>query len=96
MNRFFVLIGLVVLSSLAYSEKLSGVVKAGGTSAVVLEPAAAKPSPAPTQTVTLDQRGMKFNPSLLVIQQGTTVEFRNSDTVSPGCAGLLSFTRVPF
>ena len=82
MNRFFVLIGLVVLSSLAYSEKLSGVVKAGGTSAVVLEPAAAKPSPAPTQTVTLDQRGMKFNPSLLVIQQGTTVEFKNSDTVS--------------
>src|SRR6266496_6592443 len=82
MSRFFVLIALVVLSSFAYSEKLSGVVKAGGQSVVVLESVAAKPSPAPTQTVTLDQRGMKFNPSLLVIQQGTTVEFRNSDTVS--------------
>src|SRR5207247_10128670 len=31
---------------------------------------------------TLDQRGLKFTPSLLVIQQGTTVEFKNSDTVS--------------
>ena len=82
MSRFFALIVLVALSSFAYSEKLSGVVKAGGTSAVVLEPVSAKPSPAPSQTVTLDQRGLKFTPSLLVIQQGTTVEFKNSDTVS--------------
>ena len=52
MSHFFALIVLVALSSFAYSEKLSGVVKAGGTSAVVLEPVAAKPSPAPTQTVT--------------------------------------------
>ena len=82
MRRFFALIVLVVLSSFAYSEKLSGVVKAGGTSAVVLEPVSPKASPAPSQTVTLDQRGLKFTPSLLVIQQGTTVEFKNSDTVS--------------
>ncbi len=82
MNRFLVLIALVVFSSLAYSEKLSGVVKAGGPSAVVLEPVSAKPSSPSSQTVTLDQRGLKFTPSLLVIQQGTTVEFRNSDTVS--------------
>ena len=47
MSRFFAVIMLLVLSSsFAYSEKLSGVVKAGGTSAVVLEPVAAKPSPA--------------------------------------------------
>ena len=82
MSRFYALIALIVFSSFAYSEKLSGVVKAGGQSAVVLEPVSAKPSSAPTQTGTLDQRGMKFTPSLLVIQQGTTVEFRNSDTVS--------------
>src|SRR6266536_4455926 len=82
MRRFFALIVLVVLSSFAYSEKLSGVVKAGGPSAVVLEPVSAKPLSPSSQTVTLDQRGLKFTPSLLVIQQGTTVEFRNSDTVS--------------
>jgi plastocyanin len=82
MNRFFVLIALMVLSSFAYSEKVSGVVKAGGASAVVLEPVSAKPLSPSNQTVTLDQRGLKFTPSILVIQQGTTVEFRNSDTVS--------------
>src|SRR5258708_13018365 len=83
MNRFFVLIALlVVFSSFAYSEKVSGVVKAGGPSAVVLEPVSAKPFSPSSQAVTLDQRGLKFTPSLLVIQQGTTVEFRNSDTVS--------------
>jgi plastocyanin len=82
MSRFFVLIAILLFSSFAYSQKLSGVVKAGGPSAVVLEPVSAKPSSAPSQTVTLDQRGLKFTPSLLVIQQGTTVEFRNSDSVS--------------
>ena len=82
MSRFLVLIALLLFSSFAYSEKLSGVVKAGGPSAVVLEPVSAKPSSAASQTVTLDQRGLKFTPSLLVIQQGTTVEFRNSDSVS--------------
>jgi len=82
MSRFFTLIVLLVFSSLAYAQKLSGVVKAGGSSAVVLEPVSAKPSSPSSQTVTLDQRGLKFTPSLLVIQQGTTVEFRNSDTVS--------------
>ena len=82
MSRFLVLIALLLFSSFAYSEKLSGVVKAGGPSAVVLEPISARPSSAPRQTVALDQRGLKFTPSLLVIQQGTTVEFRNSDSVS--------------
>ena len=82
MRRFSALIVLVVLSSFVYSEKLSGVVKAGGQSAVVLEPVSAKPLSPSSQTVTLDQRGLKFTPSLLVIQQGTTVEFKNSDTVS--------------
>jgi plastocyanin len=80
MSRF--LVALLLVSSFAYSEKLSGVVKAGGPSAVVLEPVSGKPPSALSQTVTLDQRGMKFLPSLLVIQQGTTVEFKNSDSVS--------------
>jgi len=82
MIRFFVLIASLLFSSLVYGQKLTGVVKAGGPSAVVLEPVSAKPFPPSSQTVTLDQRGLKFTPSLLVIQQGTTVEFRNSDTVS--------------
>src|SRR5260370_39667037 len=82
MSRFLVLIAVLLFSSFAYSEKLSGVVKAGGPSAVVLEPVSAKPSAAASQTVTLDQRALKLTPSLLLIKHGTTVEFTNSDSAS--------------
>lgn len=77
------LIALLLVSSLASSAgTLSGTVKANGPSAVVLEPVPGKTFPSPTQTASMDQRGMKFVPALLVIQQGTTVEFRNSDSVA--------------
>jgi plastocyanin len=79
---FFILIALLLLSSFAVAEKLSGVVPGGSPSAVVLEPVPAKTFPPSNQTVTIDQHGLKFVPTLLVIQQGTIVEFRNSDTVS--------------
>jgi plastocyanin len=82
MSRIVGLIVVLLFSSFALAEKVSGTVKASGASAVVLEPVPAKTFPASGQTVTMDQRGLKFIPSLLVIQQGTTVEFRNSDTVS--------------
>ena len=81
MIRFFALISLLLLSTLSIAQKVSGVVK-GGPAGVVLEPIPAKTFPPSTQTVTIDQRGLKFVPALLVIQQGTTVEFKNSDTVS--------------
>jgi plastocyanin len=82
MSRIFALLILLLFSSFAFAGKVSGSVKAGGTSAVVLEPVPAKTFPASTQNASMDQRGMKFTPSLLVIQQGATVEFKNSDTVS--------------
>src|SRR5215467_2792489 len=81
-KHFFIRVGLLLLSSLAGAQKLSGVIQGGGPSAIVLEPVPAKAFPPSSQTVTLDQRGLKFVPMLLVIQQGTTVEFKNSDTVS--------------
>jgi len=81
-KHFFVLIALLSLSSLAGAQKVTGVVQGGGPVAVVLEPVPAKAFPPSNQTATIDQRGLKFVPSLLVIQQGTTVEFKNSDTAS--------------
>ena len=82
MRRFLILITLLLISSFAGAQKLTGVVKGGGPSAIVLEPVPTKTFPPSTQTVTMDQRGLKFAPALLVVQQGTTVEFKNSDTVS--------------
>lgn len=76
------LLVVLMFSSLnAFAGALSGGVKATGQSAVVLEAVPAKVFPAPTQTAAMDQRGMKFAPELLVIQQGTTVVFSNDDNV---------------
>jgi plastocyanin len=80
--RFTSLLVVLLFSCLnAFAGTLSGGVKATGQSAVVLETVPAKAFPAPTQTATMDQRGMKFVPALLVIQQGTTVVFSNDDNV---------------
>ena len=83
MKYLFSIFTLLLVCSVASSAgTVSGTVKSNGPSAVVLEPVPAKTFPAPTQTASIDQRGMKFVPALLVIQQGTTVEFRNSDSVA--------------
>jgi plastocyanin len=82
MRSYLVLIVLLLISFDTRAQKLSGVVKGGGPTAIVLEPVPAKAFPPSSQTATMDQRGLKFSPTLLVVQQGTTVEFKNSDTVS--------------
>jgi plastocyanin len=50
-------------------------------SVVYLEAPAGKTFPAPTQTQLMGQKGLAFAPHVLVIQQGTTVDFRNDDSV---------------
>lgn len=49
-----------------------------GKSVVYLEGAAPQ---LVNKTVTMDQKGLQFQPHLLVVQVGTTVEFLNSDKV---------------
>jgi plastocyanin len=78
-------ISLVVLLLSCFSAlagTLTGNVKGTGQSAVVLETVPAKTFSPPTQTATMDQRGMQFTPALLVIQRGTTVVFSNGDSVA--------------
>ena len=61
------------------SGKVSGV---AGESVVYVEAIAGKTFPAPTQQPVMDQKGLMFQPHLMVVQQGTTVEFLNSDNVA--------------
>ena len=65
------------ISAGTLSGKVSG---ANGKSVVYLD-AAGKSFPAPEKKPLMDQRGLQFNPHILVVQQGTTVEFLNSDSV---------------
>jgi plastocyanin len=59
--------------------KVSG---ASGVSVVWVNAIPGKTFPAPEKHVVVDQKGLVFLPHIVPIQQGTTVEFLNSDTVA--------------
>ncbi|HKN71353.1 MAG TPA: carboxypeptidase regulatory-like domain-containing protein [Terriglobales bacterium] len=74
----------VAIMSLAASAgtiggKVSGV---AGESVVYVEAIAGKTFPAPTAKPVIDQKGLVFLPHIVVVEQGTTVEFLNSDKVA--------------
>ena len=82
-------IALVLLTALtaygtaAYAGTIHGkVAGVKGESVVYVEAVAGKTFPAPTQKVTIDQKGLMFVPHIVAVQQGTTVAFLNSDSVA--------------
>ena len=52
-----------------------------GKSVVYVEAIAGKTFPAPTNHPVMDQKGLVFAPHVMIVQQGTAVDFLNSDTV---------------
>ena len=52
-----------------------------GKSVVYVEAVAGKTFPAPKDHPVMDQKGLVFSPHIMAVQQGTTVDFLNSDTV---------------
>src|SRR5690242_10789030 len=85
MKRIVLLIVAVVLTfSLAATAgtitgKVSGV---NGESVVYVDTIQGKTFPAPSDKPVMDQKGLMFQPHIMVVQQGTTVEFLNSDKVA--------------
>src|SRR5215467_10706241 len=59
--------------------KVSGV---SGESVVYVDTIAGKTFPAPSEHPVMDQKGLLFQPHILVVLQGTTVDFLNSDKVA--------------
>jgi plastocyanin len=83
-RNFAVLLAAVLCLSLAatagtISGKVSGV---NGESVVYVDTIAGKTFPAPSEHPVMDQKGLMFQPHLMVVEQGTTVEFLNSDKVA--------------
>ncbi|HET7208353.1 MAG TPA: carboxypeptidase regulatory-like domain-containing protein [Terriglobales bacterium] len=83
-RNFAVIIALVVGVSLSASAgtitgKVSGV---KGESVVYVDTIQGKTFPAPSEHPVVDQKGLMFQPHIMVVQQGTTVEFLNSDSVA--------------
>jgi plastocyanin len=69
----------VAASAGTITGKVSGV---AGESAVYVEAVPGKTFPAPTEEPVMDQKGLMFQPHIIVVQQGTTVQFLNSDSVA--------------
>jgi len=80
---FMVLVVTAAAKAGTIKGKVSGV---SGESVIYIEAASGKTFPAPTAHATMDQKGLLFQPHILVVQQGTTVEFQNSDTVAHNVA----------
>ena len=77
-----VVIAVLVISSLASAGTLSGKVNGPSGVSVVYLDAPGKTFPAPEKHVIVDQKNLLFQPHMVVVQQGTTVEFLNSDSVA--------------
>ncbi len=74
---------VLMISSLALAGSLSGKVSgASGKSVVYVDTIPGKTFPAPEKHVLMDQKGLLFDPHILVVQQGSTVDFLNSDNVA--------------
>ena len=77
------LTAMTALGTVAFAGTIHGKVSGvKGVSVVYVEAPAGKTFPAPSQHVTMDQKGLMFVPHILAIQLGTTVEFLNSDSVA--------------
>jgi plastocyanin len=74
---------LIAASLAAFAGDIKGKVSgATGVSVVWVNAIPGKTFPAPDKHVVVDQKGLVFIPHIVAVQQGTTVEFLNSDTVA--------------
>jgi plastocyanin len=76
-------IGFLIACLGLSAGNLTGKVSAGkGNSVVYVEAITGKTFPAPTTVQVMDQKSLLFQPHVMVVQVGSTVEFLNSDKVA--------------
>lgn len=81
-KRFaFTAVLILTLAGAAVAGTIEGKVSSGANTVVYVDTIQGKTFPAPAKTVLMDQKGLMFQPHVLAIQVGTTVDFQNSDTV---------------
>jgi plastocyanin len=69
-------------ATLVSGGSITGKVTGGkGPSVVYVDAIAGKTFPAPAKPVTMDQKSLLFQPHVIAVMVGTTVDFKNSDKV---------------
>ncbi len=81
-NGIVLIIVIVALSVGSWAGDIEGKVSGmKGKSVVYVDAIAGKTFPAPKDHPVMNQKGLMFVPHIMAVQQGSTVEFLNSDTV---------------
>jgi plastocyanin len=82
MRNISVIAVVVAFAVTAWAGSIEGKVSGmSGKSVVYVDTIAGKTFPPPTKRQVMDQKGLQFQPHILVVQQGETVDFLNSDNV---------------
>ena len=81
-KAFLLAVLIAALCTAAWAGNIEGKVTGmKGHSVVYVDAIAGKTFPAPKEHPVMDQKGLLFVPHIMAVQQGTTVEFLNSDNV---------------
>jgi plastocyanin len=73
---------LAMMAGAAWAGSISGKVSGGaGISVVYVDAISGKTFPIPSRRPVMDQKGLRFEPHILIVQLGETVDFLNSDSV---------------
>jgi len=81
MKHGYLLLAVVVVAVSAQAGQLSGKVSGAGADTVVYVDNPGGKIEAPAKPLTMDQKGLVFQPHVLVVPVGSTVVFLNSDNV---------------
>jgi len=82
-NACLLIVLIAGLFTAAWAGDIEGKVTGmKGKSVVYVDAIAGKTFPAPKDHPVIDQKGLMFSPHIVVVQQGTTVDFQNSDNVA--------------
>jgi plastocyanin len=81
-KRYLLMLVVAGLCEAAWAGDIEGKVTGmNGHSVVYVDTIAGKTFPAPKEHPVMDQKGLMFSPHIMIVQQGTAVDFLNSDTV---------------
>ena len=81
-KRYLLMLVVAGLCEAAWAGDIDGKVTGmNGHSVVYVDTIAGKTFPAPKEHPVMDQKGLMFSPHIMIVQQGTAVDFVNSDTV---------------